>query len=27
VRGVGDAFIERNVPKAEIRAFLQSQLG
>ncbi len=26
VRGVGDAFIERNVPKAEIRAFLQSQL-
>ncbi|MFZ1107003.1 MAG: 3-dehydroquinate synthase [Rhodomicrobium sp.] len=27
VRGVGDAFIERNVPKAEIRAFLRAQLG
>jgi 3-dehydroquinate synthase len=26
VRGVGDAFIERNVPRNEIRAFLQAQL-
>ncbi len=26
VRGVGDAFIARDVPKESIRAFLQSQL-